>query len=156
MQMQASPAGISYDLYGYAYVSSESPKQFTKSSNADTVSHPSYRSPSDPGPYTYTSIVGLPSVTPSAPTTISLSKNLHTSATAFVPRKPVTVKNPEGVEMDLAEQVAANGSVPPSPAGLRHGSPGTSSKRLTSVRIESEDQRKQQLAEEKEKEGATS
>jgi len=124
----ASPAGISYDLYGYAYVSSESPKQSTKSSNADTVSHPSYHSPSDPGPYTYTSIVGLPLVTPLAPTTISLSKNLNMSATAFVPRKPVTVKNPEGVEMDLAEQVAANGSVPPSPAGLRHSSPGTSSK----------------------------
>ena len=107
---------------------------------APTLAHPS------------NSIGGLPSATPSAPTTIPPSKSLNTSATAFVPRKPVTVKNPEGVEMNLAGQVAANASVPPSPAGLRHGSPGTSSKRPTSVRIESEDQRKQRLAEEKEKE----
>ena len=77
------------------------------------------------------------------------SRSLNTSATAFVPRKPVTVKNPEGVEMNLAGQVAANVSVPPSPAGLRHGSPGTSSKQPTNVWIESEDQQKQRLAEER-------
>ena len=89
-------------------------------------------------------------VLPSAPTTIPPSKNR--SATAFVPRKPVTVtvKNAKGVEMSLAGPGTASvgPSMPPSPAGLRHGSPGTPGKR-TSVRIESEDQRKQRLAEER-------
>ena len=100
--------------------------------------HPNPVHPPIPAPvlsHPSNSMGGLPSATPSAPTTIPLSKSLNTSATAFVPRKPVTVtvKNAEGVAMNLAGPVAANTSVPPSPAGLRHGSPGTPNRQPTSV-----------------------
>jgi len=96
----------------------------------------------------------LPSGTPSAPTTTS--KWLNMLSTASVSRKPVTVavKNAEDAETSLARPIAASvgASVVPSPTWLGHGSPGTSNRRPTSVLIESEDQRKQRLAEEKEKE----
>jgi len=67
---------------------------------------------------------------------------------AFVPRTPVTltVRNVEGVERSLAGQGAP---VLPSPAELRHGSPGMPNRRPTSVRIESEDQWTQRLSAEK-------
>jgi len=58
-----------------------------------------------------------------------------------------------GREMSSAGQGAP---VPPSqaPAGLRHGSPGMPNRRPTSVRIDSEDQRMQRLAGEKERQKA--
>ena len=45
------------------------------------------------------------------------STSLNTSAMTFVPRKPVTVTNVEGVATNLAGPVAVNTSVPPSPSG---------------------------------------
>ena len=60
---------------------------------------------------------------------------------------------PPNISLDAWQPIAAHVSVPP-PAGLRRDSLGTSNRRPTTVRIESEDQRKRRLVEVKEKEKA--
>ncbi|KAF9485987.1 hypothetical protein BDN70DRAFT_870471 [Pholiota conissans] len=118
--------------------------------------------PSHPPPaisHASTSMGGLTSPPPT-PSSASIPR-LNAGSSAFVPRAKVTLKKEDGTEVNLENFAAKSIPAPvpsttasPSPQGsvYRQGSPGTPNRRPTSVRIESEDQRKRRLAEEQQKE----
>ncbi|KAJ3505971.1 hypothetical protein NLJ89_g7128 [Agrocybe chaxingu] len=110
-----------------------------------------------------TSIGGLTSPPPT-PSSSSIPPNrLNAASSTFVPRTTkVTLKKEDGTEVNLENlkhtTPAQSTAAPATPSAYRQGSPGTPNRRPASIRIESEDQRKQRLAEEeaKEKEKARS
>ncbi|KAF9529696.1 hypothetical protein CPB83DRAFT_893220 [Crepidotus variabilis] len=103
--------------------------------------------------------LSIPSAMPpvNAPSPVAGPGRLNATSSTFVPRK-ITVKNQDGVELDLGSMKGpgsatsgqgSNNFVPtPSTPSYRQASPGTPNKRPTSIRIESEDQRKARLADE--------
>ncbi|KDR75692.1 hypothetical protein GALMADRAFT_248310 [Galerina marginata CBS 339.88] len=104
------------------------------------------------------SIGGLTSPPPT-PSSASIPPNrLNAGSSAFVPRAKVTLKKEDGTEVNIENlkhtQTPAPTAATSSPQGTvyRQGSPGTPNRRPASIRIESEDQRKQRLAEEEAKE----
>lgn len=110
--------------------------------------------PAPPIPHPTNSIgLATPPSNPSS-STLPPANRLNAASTSFVPQqKKVVVKNQEGVELTLG-----NLKPPASPATnntaaplFRQGSPGTPNRRPASIRIETEDQRNQRLAEENEK-----
>ena len=110
--------------------------------------------PIPPPPLSHQS-ASLGGLAPSPSTPSSTTKTLNATSSSFVPRKAVTVslKTPDGVALDLDNRRTAptpTSSTTSGPAGFRQGSPGTPNRRPASIRIESEDQRKQRLAEEEE------
>ena len=93
---------------------------------------------------------------PATPSTPSISANrLDVSSRTFVPRaaSKLTIKKADGTEVSL-EGLAKSTPTPPTTAVpspqnvvLRQGSPGTPNRRPTSIRMETEDQHKNRLAE---------
>ncbi|KAG5647073.1 hypothetical protein DXG03_001443 [Asterophora parasitica] len=108
------------------------------------------------------------SITSPPPTPSSAgAARLNVNSSAFVPgqRSKITFKNAEGLEVDInsikATSATTSGSPSPGPrtTGFRQGSPSTAApvatpqrSRPVSVRLETEEQRKQRLANEEEKE----
>ena len=99
---------------------------------------------------------------PPTPSTASLpSSRLNVNSNAFVPtgRAKITLKSADGQEVKLGDLTKTNTTpssattaLPPQGSVYRQGSPGTPTRRPTSIRMETEEQRKKRLAEEEEKE----
>ncbi|KIK09262.1 hypothetical protein K443DRAFT_452054 [Laccaria amethystina LaAM-08-1] len=99
---------------------------------------------------------------PPTPSTASLpSSRLNVNSNAFVPtgRAKITLKSADGQEVKLENLTkpnttpsSATTALPPQGSVYRQGSPGTPTRRPTSIRMETEDQRRKRLAEEEEKE----
>ena len=106
--------------------------------------------PIPPQPLSHQS-ASLGGLAPSPSTPSATPKTLNAASSSFVPRKAITVslKTPDGVEVDLENRRTVSTSNTPST--IRQGSPGTSNRKSAGIRIESEDQRKQRLAEEGQK-----
>ncbi|TFK44920.1 hypothetical protein BDQ12DRAFT_708734 [Crucibulum laeve] len=99
---------------------------------------------------------------PPTPSTASMpsAARLNANSSAFVPTRPkITLKNPaDGSEIKLEtpsrhSPAASQSNLPPQGGSVyRQGSPGTPNRRPASIRMETEEQRRQRLAEDEAKE----
>ena len=113
---------------------------------AHTVPHPPH-TPQPPPSHTHqpSSSISLSSPPPTPSTTTAPSaRALNTSASAFVPTsrqpKPIVIKNEDGTEVNL-EALKKHSPQPPT-VPIPPPSPGTTSRRTASVRIESEESKR--------------
>ncbi|KAH9174998.1 hypothetical protein EDB89DRAFT_429834 [Lactarius sanguifluus] len=151
------PAAVS------TYAASPVPK-FDKKSIAKLFSSPSTQTVPSPatwsGYYYHPQFVpGVPpdppsiALPPSTPSTANRPTSLVANASAFIPGKKITIKNPSGQEVDLDALKRLPPTVPIVPAVLPSPASVKKKKKKRLVLIESQKQRERRLAEEKAKEG---